>query len=315
MVSNPSSSSGLPPLKVVCFGACHLDRKAQAARPFVTAASNPVAIESCFGGVARNVAENLGRLGVRAVLVSRIGEDAEGLAVLESLDNLPIDHSHLSRSATSPTAFHLIALEPEGEMLVAVADMRIYDEIEPIVLQQLPDDLWSAEAIFADCNLPPESLAYIAAKAGASCPLAVNGVSPAKVLRCKAVLSETAFLFVNLQEAMALVGESGGDATPEAAAAALRALGVGEVVITLGAEGLLVAGAQTCQRLESLPGPLRDVTGAGDALAAAYLEARLRDLAPEAAAARALAAARLTVDCAESVCPDLSLEKLERMTA
>lgn len=315
MVFSRPSSSVQPPLKVTCFGACHLDRKAQAARPFVTAASNPVAVESCFGGVARNVAENLGRLGVQAVLVSRVGEDAEGLAVLESLGKLPIDHSQLSRSATSPTAFHLIALEPDGEMLVAVADMRIYDEIDPFVLQQLPDDLWSAEAIFADCNLPPESLAYIAAKAGPGCPLAVNGVSPAKALRCKAVLSETAFLFVNLHEAMTLIGESGGAATPEDAAAALRALGVGEVVITLGAEGLLVAGAQTCQRLESLPGPLRDVTGAGDALAAAYLEARLRDLTPEAAAARALAAARLTVDCAESVCPDLSTEILERMTA
>ncbi len=284
-------------------------------RPFVTAASNPAVVESCFGGVARNVAENLGRLDVEAVLVSRVGEDPDGRAALENLRGLCIGHDHLSRSATAPTAFHLIALEPEGEMLVAVADMRIYDEIEPAVLRRLPDHVWCADAIFADCNLSPESLAYIASKARSSCLLAVNGVSPAKAVRSKAILTDTALLFVNLQEAMALIEDDLVDATPEAAASALLALGVEEIVLTLGAEGLVVADAQTCRRLESLPGPLRDVTGAGDALAAAYLEARLRGLAPDTAARRALAAARLTLDCTETVCPDLSLERLERMTA
>src|SRR3546814_13629859 len=90
----------------------------------------------------------------------------------------------MTESAGAPTAFHLIALQPDGEMLVAVADMRIYDEITPALLQGLPSGLWTADAVFADCNLPAETLGWLAGRRrDASCPgrLAVNGVSPAKV--------------------------------------------------------------------------------------------------------------------------------------
>src|SRR3546814_2810734 len=51
----------------------------------------------------------------------------------------------MTESAGAPTAFHLIALQPDGEMLVAVADMRIYDEITPALLQGLPSGLWTAD--------------------------------------------------------------------------------------------------------------------------------------------------------------------------
>ncbi|NIA71810.1 hypothetical protein HBA54_24750 [Pelagibius litoralis] len=314
MVTDRAAGRRQAALRIVCVGACHVDRKAQAERAFVAAASNPAVVESCFGGVARNVSDNLGRLGVDVSLVSRVADDADGAAVLGYLRSLPLDYRQVGRSSTAPTAFHLIALEPDGEMLVAVADMRIYDEITPALLRELPGDFWRVDAIFADCNLSGESLAYIAAQAGPSCPLAVNGVSPAKAVRAKAILSETAYLFVNRGEAAALTGDARADLAPEAAAAALLAQGVGEVVVTLGAAGLLVADAHRCLRLESLPGPLRDVTGAGDALAAAFLEARLRGLDLETAARRGLAAAQLTMGCAESVNPDLSSERLERMT-
>ncbi|HEY9539737.1 MAG TPA: PfkB family carbohydrate kinase, partial [Kiloniellaceae bacterium] len=62
-------------LRIAAVGACHLDRKAQAAAPFVVGASNPAALQNCPGGVARNVAENLARLGNAAALVSRLGRD------------------------------------------------------------------------------------------------------------------------------------------------------------------------------------------------------------------------------------------------
>lgn len=310
-----SRSKGREALKVVCLGACHVDRKARADSPFVSAVSNPARIESGFGGVARNVAENLCRLGVAVELVSRVAGDADGQAVLGYLRDLPIGLESVSLSAAAPTAFHLIALEPDGEMLVGVADMRIYDEIVPALLGRLPSEFWQADAVFADCNLPAESLSYIAGKLGASCALAVNGVSPAKAVRARAVLSSIDFLFVNRAEAAALANGDAADAGPEAIAAILLAGGAGEVVLTLGAEGMLVATAERCLCLDSLPGPPQDVTGAGDALAAAFLAARLRGLDPETAGRRALAAARLTLDCPESVSPELSSERLEQMTS
>ena len=112
-------------LRFAVIGACHVDRKARADAPFVAAASNPVTLQSCFGGVARNVAENLLRLGAGVQLVTRLGGDVEGDALLAHLGGLGFDLAGVTRSAQAPTAFHLIALQPEGGMLVAVDDRRV----------------------------------------------------------------------------------------------------------------------------------------------------------------------------------------------
>lgn len=304
-----TAGAALP--RVTAVGACHLDRKARAAAPFVQGASNPVALQPCPGGVARNVAENLARLQVRTALVSRLGRDAEGEALLAGLRSLPLDLGGVTRSDTAPSAFHLIALEPDGEMLVAVADMRVYDEMTPALLQGLPGALWQADAVFADCNLPAETLGWLAARRSDSRLFAVNGVSPAKARRLRDCLGVCDMLFVNRGEAAALLDKA--EVAPEALAAALVAAGAGEVMVTLGAAGIAVARKQETLVLPGGEGPIVDITGAGDALAAAYLEARLRGLGLGAAAERALAAARLTVACAESVNPALTPAALDRM--
>jgi pseudouridine kinase len=303
------------PVKIAVVGACHLDRKARAAAPFVTGASNPVALRGCSGGVARNAAENLVRLGAKVALVSRLGADAEGEAMLEALRALPLDLRGLTRSQAAPTAFHLIALQPDGEMLVAVADMRIYDEITPALLQGLPADLWEADAIFADCNLPAETLGFLAELRRESRRLAVNGVSPAKVERLRPLLGACDLLFVNRQEAAALLETAAQGLDPAAAAAALLAAGAGEVVMTLGDAGLCVAGAEETVMLENFDNRVVDITGAGDALAAAFLEARLRGCDPATAGRRALAAARLTVETLDSVSPALTPGALDRLAS
>lgn len=310
---------GVEQLRVTVVGACHLDRKARAAAPYVDGASNPVTVESCPGGVARNVAENLGRLGTEVALVTCLGADVEGAALLRALEELSLDLAldlrGVSRSESAPTAFHLIALQPDGEMLVAVADMRVYDEITPALLEALPSSFWAAEAVVADCNLPAETLAFLAdlrQKGGTR--LAAIGVSPAKALRLRPHLAACDLLVVNRREAAVLAGLDPEAGTPQELAEALRAAGAGEVVITLGGDGICLAGAGEVLRLANPEGRLVDVTGAGDALAAAYLAARLRGRGLERAAREALAAARLTVQTAESVARELTPEKLEQMS-
>lgn len=303
------------PLKIAVAGACHLDRKARARSPCVLSASNPVTLQSCSGGVARNVAENLCRLGLAVQLVSRIGRDAEGDVLLADLADLPIGREGVSRSESAPTAFHLIALQPDGEMLVALADMRIYDEMTPALLRRLPAHLWEADAVVADCNLPAETLSFLAGLRREDRRFAVVGVSPAKVGRARPGLAACDLLCVNRAEAAVLLEQPPETLEPLAAAKALVAAGAREVVVTLGAAGLCLAAAGEAVSLPGRPGPLRDVTGAGDALAAAYLEARLRGLDPPTAGRRALAAARLTIDSDDSVSPLLTPQKLEELAS
>src|SRR3546814_16258522 len=107
-------------------------------------------------------------------------------------------------------------------MLVAVADMRIYDEMTPALLQGLPAALWAVEAIFADCNLPAATPGWLAGQRPDSTRLAVNGVSTAKAARPRPYLGACDVLFVNRQEADAWVeGEAAGEGL-EGSGAGLR---------------------------------------------------------------------------------------------
>jgi sugar/nucleoside kinase (ribokinase family) len=85
--------------------------------------------------------------------------------------------------------------------------------------------------------------------------------------------------------------------------------------MTLGDAGLCVAGAEETVMLENFDNRVVDITGAGDALAAAFLEARLRGCDPATAGRRALAAARLTVETLDSVSPALTPGALDRLAS
>lgn len=94
-----------PPL-IVCIGGAHLDRRGILRAPLVLGTSNPGAIRTDLGGVARNVAQNLANLGCRVLLCSRVGNDEAGRQVLSQ----PLDTSLVTVSDSRPTASYTAIL-------------------------------------------------------------------------------------------------------------------------------------------------------------------------------------------------------------
>ena len=139
--------------------------------------------------------------------------------------------------------------------------------------------------------------------------LAIDAVSTPKVMRLAADLSGIGLLFLNLDEARALLDQS--DASPEAAAAALLERGAERIVLTLGDKGLVAADGAGIRRIGSLSAQIVDATGAGDALIAATLVGLMGGHDLHEAARLGTAAAALTVESGASVRPDLSLALLE----
>jgi pseudouridine kinase len=70
---------------VVCVGGATVDRIYRAQALLRLGTSNPVTSVRSFGGVARNVAESLGRLGTEVALVSAVGDDENGRALTAHL--------------------------------------------------------------------------------------------------------------------------------------------------------------------------------------------------------------------------------------
>ena len=296
------------PRRVVCVGAAAIDRKYHATAPLVAGTSNPARGARSFGGVARNVAENLVRLGVATGLVSIVGDDANGHDLLRQLSDLGVDVSQVRVSAGHATAEYLAILDAANDLALGIADMAIFDQFDVAMLERAWPHLAAAAWVFADCNLPAQVLAALLGRARTGGRLlAVNAVSGPKAARLPADLSGIGLLFVNRDEAAVILG---GEAPPDAMAAALRARGAERVVVTLGAQGCLVAEVGGISRIAAVRGVIRDVTGAGDALIAGTLYRLLAGAPLVEAAATGARLAALTVASEATVLPGLTAEML-----
>lgn len=295
---------------VVCIGGATIDRKYRAPGPVRPGTSNPMAGSRRFGGVARNVAENLARLGTPTTLVSRIGEGAEGRAILDHLAQAGVDARGVAVVPGGRTAEYVAVLDGASDLFVGIADMAIFDGFAPDALAGAGAALDTAAWVFADCNLPPDTLAALLARRRAGgYRLAVDTVSTPKAVRLPRDLTGVDLIVLNRDEAAAWLGDEGVDAA--GAVAGLRAAGAGAVVLTQGAAGVLVG---TADRLATVPAALADpvdVTGAGDALIAGTLH-RLIAGDPLATAVRAgTVLAALTIETDHSVRPDLTAALLD----
>lgn len=283
-------------MRVVCIGGATVDRTYRLAASLVPETSNPATVRTGFGGVARNVALHLARAGAAVELLSRVGADPAGDALLADLDAAGIGRRGVTVAPDEATSEYAAVLTPEGELALGLAAMAVLDGLTPGVLAQHADLFAAADWVFADCNLPAASLLALARRSfpGSRYRLAVDAVSVAKAARLPARLDGIDLLFANRDEAAALAPHRDGGFPSDHAAALLRA-GAGAVVVTLGANGALAASEDGIVAVPAVPARVVDVTGAGDALVAATLGTLTDGTALAAAVAEGCAAAAETV--------------------
>ena len=301
-----------PPRRMVCIGGAVLDRKYTARGPLVVGSSNPVGGSQSYGGVARNVAENLGRLGAACAFISVLGDDETARGLLSHLSSAGVDVSGCERIQNGRTAEYLALLNRSGELELALADMDIFEALTPTVLERHTSRFQGASWVFADCNLPAQSLSFLLERRRVSrFRLALDAVSVAKSARLPASLEGLDLLFLNRDEAAALTGISErGDAALERILNTLHSRGVAEVVLSLGEAGLITSSADSQTRLNALPTRVVDVTGAGDALIAGTLYRLLEGANLTDACRTGQKLAQLTLITPHSVYPQLSSQSL-----
>jgi pseudouridine kinase len=205
------------------------------------------------------------------------------------------------------TAQYVAVLDPDGGLVIGVADMAVLDAVQPADV----DAAWptgSASWVVADCNLAPATLARVLQRGRQTgIPVAVDAVSTPKVARLPADLTGVTVLFCNHDEARALLLAHGRAATGDDAQLALRLrdAGADAVVLTRGPSGVVIAGPDGASTVPAAPAAVVDVTGAGDALVAGTVAALVRGRAlADAVRVGTLVAAR-TVESERSVVPEI----------
>jgi pseudouridine kinase len=296
--------------RVVVIGGANTDIVGVSDEPLVPRDSNPGAAVVSAGGVARNVAENLARLGVETHLLTAFGGDHDGRALREDCRTLGIDVSAALHDTEAPGSRYIAIMDADGDLALALNDMRAIERVTPAVLEERRDLLESADLLVADCNLPAASLEWLAERAGA--PVVVDPVSVAKAPRVSSALGGIHTLKANVLEVGALAGEaSGSHADVARAASALLDRGVSRVFVTLGARGAYCADGESSVRVGSPSVRVVNATGAGDAFTAGVAYATLdgRDLAATVRFATAMAV--LTLESERSVSERVEADVVE----
>ena len=116
---------------VTVVGGANTDICGRPERELVRRDSAPGRVSVRHGGVGRNVACDLARLGLKTRLVTALGDDGFGASVREGCVACGVDMSltHVVRGARS--SVYLYLSDGKGEMDAAVSDMEITDRLTP----------------------------------------------------------------------------------------------------------------------------------------------------------------------------------------
>ena len=262
-------------------------------RPGETIAGRDCAVRP--GGKGANQAAAAAKLGFPARFAGRLGSDAFAPALRSELRAAGADDALLAE-VPGPTGQAYILLQQGGgnSIIVAPGANAVWDGIDA----ELTTAIQQAGALLLQREIPEAinvAAARIAHAAGVPVVLDAGGSDdgplPAALLSCLAVCSP------NETELSRLTGMPTEDGDQVIAAArALHKLGVGTVLVKLGARGCLLVRADGSTLPQSVfRVPVVDTTGAGDCFTGAYTVALLEQL-PEAERLRfACAAAAVCV--------------------
>jgi ribokinase len=242
------------------------------------------------GGKGLNQAVAAAVTGAPCALIGRVGTDAAGERVLDAARRAGVDVGGVRRSVDRPTGRAIVFVEPDGESTIAVVT-GANGALRPEDLPQF----YASDVVLAQLEVPVATVraAFGAArKAGARSVLSLSPLVPG----ARELVPMADLLVCNRGEAASMLGRALDD-DPTALAKGLLAMGVTTAVVTLGADGAVLANATGASEFPAVqPRVVRDTTGAGDAFLGALTAALAMGLPVEASIQKGLLAGARAVE-------------------
>lgn len=290
---------------ITVIGGVNMDISAALTAPFVPADSVPGQVTLGCGGVARNIAHNLMLMGHEVKFVSLFGGETFGEMCWRECQAIGLDLSLSERREGQRNGLYLCVNDQTGDMIAAVADTDIVDHITPGFLATRIETINASAVVVADTNISTESLCFLIDHC--TVPLFVDAVSTAKASRVIKALQQSQSkrlhgLKLNLLEAQTVTRCD----TVRTAADHLTEMGVREVFITLGADGVYCSDGSRHEHFKAIPSRVINTTGAGDAFIAGIVHATIQQVPFPDSAQTGLSAAHATLLSHQTVNPEIT---------
>ena len=257
-------------MSIAVVGTIFVDIKGYPSSAFVPGGRNTGKVRYVHGGVARNIAEDLGNLGLDPVFVSMVDPSGTGEDVLARLREHGVD-TGLVRKVPEGMGTWLAVFDNNNDVCAAISHRP---DLSPIltILQESGNDLFRrADSVLVELDLDHpiiEEIYRLKEKYGTRVYAAVSNMNIA--LERREFLRHTDCFVCNRQEAGILFSCEFSGSDPESISAQLSDCVTGAdipaMVVTLGAEGAVWADQHgmfgTCAAQQV---PVADTTGAGDA--------------------------------------------------
>lgn len=228
--------------KEVCvIGGCNIDFIAKSFEKINMKDSNPGTLEYSFGGVGKNIAENLLKMGIDNKFISVFGDDVYSREIKDYLKKIGLDFSNSKFLTNRGMSNYISILDENNDLFTAISSMEVLDEINIEFISKLIDLIKSYKYIVMDTNLREDVLEYICK----NCPnskIIVDCVSRKKALKIKKLLKYIYLLKPNIYEAEELTDipyENESDL--EKIVNVFLEKGVQKVFISMGEKGILYA--------------------------------------------------------------------------
>jgi ribokinase len=232
------------------------------------------------GGKGNNQALAAAKAGAQVIMIGRVGADEHGERIALNLREHGVDTKHLLHDKETGTGIANIYVDPEGDnsiVIVTRANSKVCNED----LVSAAEAIAGAGVLLLQLEIPIPAVvaaAKAAKKAGLTvilnpAPAPPDGELPAELLKCVDIIVP------NQTEAELLTSIKVTDAASAAAAAAkLKEMGAGNVIVTMGEAGAFLCDSKgTTEMLPSFAVKAVDTTAAGDAFCGALAAALAQD--------------------------------------
>lgn len=295
---------------ILVLGASIVDIFGFCGRSYAQRDSIPGHIKISFGGVCRNIAENLARVGINTEFISTLGDDENGKSILEHSRRFGynMENSLFLKGESTPT--YMAILNHKGEMESAVVDMESLNKMDEAFIEGKHEVFANAEYTIVDSD-NPVLLEYILKKYEGKSKFILDPVSAKKARKIRHLIKYFHTVKPNRFETEALCGfKIETDDDFKKAGRFFIEQGVKNVFISLDSDGIYYITSEgeegTLACCESIN--VKNVTGAGDSFVAGIGYGYMNNLSIKDTLKYSMAMSIITITHEETINPAMSNE-------